>query len=138
MDGRLHVAIGRHHQAHGLRRELERPVNHRHPILARHPQVGQHGVWGDILHEARRFRGILRHEGLILILERGAQAISCVLLVVNNQNGRFHGVPVSGLWVAPQTRAAFSVSAVRARATSAKRACKLAFATAERSSRSQR
>ena len=134
----LHVAVSRHHQANRLRRKLQGAVDDRHAVFAGHPKVRQHRVGRHVLHQARGFRGVFGHESLILILQGRAQAFARVLLVVDNQNSRFHGVPDSGRCAAPQTRAAFSVSAVRARATSAKRAWRLAFATEERSSRSHR
>ena len=137
---RIHVAVGGHHDADRLLRELERALEDGHAILARHPQVGEHRVGRHILHQPRRLHGVLRDEALILILERRAQPLAGMLLVVDDEDRGLHGWPPSvwGRWVAPQVRAAFSANARRAVSTSARRARKLAFATPARSSRSER
>ena len=88
----VHVAVGRHHNADGLVGQLERAVDDRHTVFARHAEIREHRIGRDVLHKARRFRGVLGHESLIAIFQCRAQSFADILLVVDDEHRGFHGL----------------------------------------------
>ena len=87
LNSRIHGTIGRHHDANGRFRQLQRLFHQIHPILGAQAQIGNQNISGIGLQRRESARNIARHVNLVMILQSIPKTIASVLLVVDDQEG---------------------------------------------------
>jgi len=91
-DGRFDVAVGGHHQNRRPVRERQRFVDDLEAGFPGHAQVGDDHIERLRVHEVERLVGIGRDRDVVVVDQRLLQTFPGMLLVVDDQDARDHGI----------------------------------------------